>query len=135
MTGRQVGLLAAPALVVLLAALPFGLAGGAIHMVSAAAAVGLTVPIAFGTFWLYRRMAARHPLGGVVGMLVGTVSRLAVAFGGGAAAFLLAPDLRSAGLVFWLWLLFAYLSSLLAETVLLVGQSPLAAGGASGGKG
>ncbi|HVK17487.1 MAG TPA: hypothetical protein VM533_11095 [Fimbriiglobus sp.] len=130
MTGRQAAVLAAPALVVLIA-LPFGTT----HVVSAAVAVGLTVPVAFGTFWLNRWMADRHPLGGVVGMLVGTVLRLAVAFAGGAAAFLLAPDLRSAGLIFWLWLLFAYLSSLLAETALLVGQSPLAAGGASGGKG
>lgn len=135
MTGRQVAVLAAPAPVVMLTAVPFGFLGGTASVASAAVAVGLTVPVAFATFWLYRRVAARHPLGGVVGMLVGTVVRLAAAFGGGAAAFLLAPDLRSAGLVFWLWLLFAYLSSLLAETVLLVGQSPLAAGRASGGKG
>jgi hypothetical protein len=131
MTGRQMAVLAAPALAVMLVALPFG----PVQVMAAAVAVGLTVPAAFGTFWLTRWMAARHPLGGAVGMLVGTVLRLTVAFGGGAAAFLLAPDLRSAGLVFWFWLLFAYLSSLMAETALLVGQSPLAAGGASGGKG
>ena len=131
MTGRQVVVLAAPAVVVMLAALPFG----RVHVTAAAVAVALTVPAAFGTFWLNRYMAARHPLGGVIGMLVGTALRLTVAFGGGAAAFLLAPDLRSAGIVLWLWLLFAYLSSLLAETALLVGQSPLVAGGAPGGKG
>ena len=131
MTGRQVAVLAAPAVVVMLAALPFG----SVHITAAAVAVGLTVPAAFGTFWLTRWMAARNPLGGPVGMLVGTVLRLAVAFGGGAAAFLLAPDLRAAGIAFWFWLLFAYLSSLVVETALLVGQSPLAAGGVSGGKG
>ena len=131
MTGRQTAVLAAPAVIVVLAALPFG----PVHVTAAAVAVGLTVPAAFGTFWLTRWMAARNPLGGPVGMLVGTVLRLAVAFGGGAAAFLLAPDLRSAGIAFWFWLLFAYLSSLVAETALLVGQSPLAGGGVSGGKG
>lgn len=131
MTGRQMAVLAAPALVVMLTAVSFS----PVQVKAAAVAVGLTVPAAFGTFWLTRWMAARHPLGGAVGMLVGTVLRLGVAFGGGAAAFLLAPDLRSAGVVLWLWLLFAYLSSLLAETVLLVGQSPLAAGGVAGGKG
>ncbi|HET6576304.1 MAG TPA: hypothetical protein VFG68_22065 [Fimbriiglobus sp.] len=131
MTGRQAAVLAVPAGVVLLAALPLG----SVHVMAAAAAVALTVPAAVGTYWLNRRMAARHPLGGVVGMLVGTVLRLVVAFGGGGAVFLLAPDLRAAGVVFWLWLLFAYLSSLLAETALLAGRSPLVAGGAPGGKG
>ena len=131
MTGRQAAVLAAPAVLVMLAALPFG----RVHVTAAAAAVGLTVPAAFGTFWLVRWLTARHPLGAAVGMLVGTALRLTVAFGGGAAAFLLAPDLRFAGLVFWLWLLFAYLSSLLAETALLAGRSPLVAGGAPGGKG
>jgi hypothetical protein len=131
MTGRQMAVLAAPVVVVMLAALPFG----PVHVTAAAVAVGLTVPAALGTFWLTRWMAARHPLGGAVGMLVGTVLRLVVAFGGGAAAFLLAPDLRSAGIVLWLWLLFAYLASLLAETALLVRQSPVVAGGAASGKG
>ena len=131
MTGRQVAVLAAPALVTMLAALPFG----SVQTTAAAVAVGLTVPAAFGTFWLTRWMAVRNPLGGSVGVLVGTVLRLVVAFGGGAAAYLLAPDLRSAGIAFWFWLLFAYLSSLVAETALLVGQSPLAGGGVPGGKG
>lgn len=131
MTGRQAAVLAAPAVLVMLAAVPFG----PVHLTAAAVAVGLTVPAAFGTFGLIRWMAARHPLGVAVGMMVGTALRLTVAFGGGAAAFLLAPDLRSAGMVFWLWLLFAYLSSLLAETALLAGRSPLVAGGVPGGKG
>jgi hypothetical protein len=131
MTGRQAAVLASPALLVALVALPFG----SIHWVSAVVSIGLTVPVAFGTFWLNRYMATRHPLGGVVGMLVGTMLRLGVAFGGGAAAFLLAPDLRSAGLAFWIWLLFAYLTTLLAETALLVGQLPLVVAETPGGKG
>jgi hypothetical protein len=131
MTGRQVAVLAAPVPLVLVA----GLLAGPVHGLAAVVALGLTVPAAFATFALTRSMTARHPLGAAVGMLLGTVVRLAVAFGGGGAAFLLAPELRGSGVIFWLWLLFAYLASLLAETALLVGASPLAAGGPSGGKG
>jgi hypothetical protein len=121
--------------VVLTAALPAVLVGGPVQVVAAVAAVGLTVPAAFGTFALTRWLAVRHPLGGAIGMLVGTAIRLLVAFVGGGAVFLLAPGLRETGLVFWLWLLFAYLSSLLAETALLVRASPVGAGGVPGGKG
>src|SRR5262249_29210677 len=82
------------------------------------------------TFWLTRWMAARHPLGGVVGMLLGTALRILVAFGGGAVVFLLTPMFRDAVLGYWLWLLFAYLASLVAGTGLLGGLSPVGGSGA-----
>jgi hypothetical protein len=134
MTGRQAAVLGLPAVLVLLLALPAGSVGGPVHPAAAGVAVGLTVPAAFGTFWLTRWMAARHPQGGVVGMLVGTALRVLVAFGGGAVVFLLTPMFREAVLGYWVWVLFAYLASLVAETALLVRLSPVG-GGAAGGKG
>jgi hypothetical protein len=134
MTGRQAAVLALPGVLVLLLALPVGLVGGPVHAAAAAVAVGLTVPAAFGTFGMTRWLAARHPLGGVVGMFAGTALRIGVAFGGGAAVFLLTPAFREAVLGYWLWVLFAYLASLVAETALLVRLSPVG-GGAAGGKG
>src|SRR5438067_1921365 len=105
MTGRQAAVLALPGVLVLLLAVPVGLIGGPVHAAAAGVAVGLTVPAAFGTFWLTRWMATRHPLGGVVGMLLGTALRIGVAFGGGAVVFLLTPAFRETVLGYWLWVL------------------------------
>jgi hypothetical protein len=69
-------------------------------------------------------------------MAVGTVVRIVVAVGGGAVAFFLAPELRGMGLAFWLWVLFAYLLTLLVETALLArAGGPAVAVVVSGGKG
>ena len=130
MTARQAAVLALPGVVVLLAAVPFWLAAGPVHLLSAGVAVALCVPPAVGTFWLTRWLAGRHPLGGVIGMAVGLAARVVVAVGGGAAAYLVAPDLRETGISFWLWLLSAYLLALLAETALLSGASAAAGSGA-----
>ena len=135
MTGRQVAVLLSPAVVVLVAAIPAGLVGGPKQVIPAGIAIALTVPAAFSTFWLTRWMSAHHPLGGVIGMLVGVVLRIGVAFGGGAAVFLLSPGFQEMALSYWLWLLFAYLATLLTETALLVKLSPLVASGAAGAKG
>jgi hypothetical protein len=94
------------------------------QLVAAAVAVGLCWPVAVGTLWMTRRLAARHPLGGVIGMLLGTMIRLVVAVGGGMAVYFLTDAVRGAGLGFWFWLLFAYLAALVAEVVLLVRLTP-----------
>jgi hypothetical protein len=104
------------------------------QLIAAAVAVGLCVPAAFGTFWLTRWLAARHPLGGVIGMLLGTMARLVIAIGGGMAVYFLTDAVRGAGLGFWFWLLFTYLAALVAETVLLVRLTPTR-GGTADGKG
>ncbi len=135
MTARQAAVLVLSGVIVLLAALPVGFVGGPVQWLAAAVAAGLCVPTAVGTFWLSRWLAARHPLGGVIGMLVGTIGRLVVALGGGAAVFFLSGAFADAKVGFWLWLLFAYLATLLAETALLVRPSPAVSGGPQGEKG
>jgi hypothetical protein len=135
MTPRQAAVLTVPGVVVLGLATLVGSFAGWEHLTTATVAVGLTVPPAFGTFWLTRWMAARHPQGGVVGMLVGTAIRLLVAFAGGAAVFVLAGAFWESKLGFWLWLLLAYLATLFAETALLARQAFVPAGGPLGEKG
>jgi hypothetical protein len=89
------------------------------HVAMAGVAVGLTLPPAIATLFLTRRLAARHPLGGILAMMVGVIVRLVVAVGGAAAIFFAAAAFRAAGIGFWLWVLFAYLSTLIAETAVL----------------
>jgi DNA-binding transcriptional LysR family regulator len=134
-TLRQAAVLAVPAVVVLAAAAAVGSASGWVHLAAAGVAVGLCVPPAFGTFWLTRWLAARHPLGMVIGMAVGVAARLFVAFAGGAVVFVLTGPFREMTLGYWLWLLFAYLTTLSAETALLARHALPAAGGPPGGKG
>lgn len=109
--------------------------GGTLHLAMAAAAVGLSFPPAALTLWLTHWFVRRHPLGGILGMAVGVVLRATVAVGGAAALFLTVDAFRAARLGFWLWVLFAYLSTLVAETAVLARSGSLGRGMAGTGKG
>lgn len=107
---------------------------GPVHWVAATVALGLCMPPAAATYWLTRWLAARHPLGVVIGMLAGALVRLVVVMGGGAVVFFATGWFADAKVAFWFWLLFAYLATLVAEMALLAGAMP-PAGGARDRKG
>lgn len=113
-------LLAAPSLVGLLVAVPAGAVFDSRHWQLAAVAFGLCVPPGLATFALVEYLAKTSPYGRLLGLMLGTALRLVVGFGGGAAWVLLAGPEDSPGKVaFLLWLLLAYLATLVTETVVL----------------
>jgi hypothetical protein len=112
----------------LLTAGPAGVLCGSGHWLCGAVGFALCVPPAAATLWLTRWLAARHPLGALFGVTVGPVVRAAVVVGAGFGIFLAARsegDTTDLGhpLKFWLWVLFAYLVTLVVETVLLIGAA------------
>jgi hypothetical protein len=117
---RAAILLGVPAVLAALVAVPLGLVRGPHHWLCAAVAVALTVTPGIVTLVAADRMAKASPYGRVAALVLGTVVRLAVGFGGGVAVFFAAGDtFRAAPLVFWGWVLGAYLVTLIVETVLL----------------
>ncbi len=113
-------LVAAPTLAGVLVAGPVGLVFDSRQWVLAAVAFGLCVPPGLATFALVEYLAGTSPYGRLLGLMLGIAVRLVVGFGGGAAWVLLAgPDDSPGKVAFLLWLLFAYLATLVAETVLL----------------
>lgn len=87
-------------------------------------AFALCVPTAILTLAATRWFAKRHPLGGLLGMMVGIVVRLIVALGGGLAIFFATGWFEGTPVGFLFWLLAAYLLTLVAETVLLAVPLP-----------
>lgn len=128
-------MLAAPGVVVAVAGGIAGLVAGPAYWLAAAAAIGLCVVPAFGTFWLSTFLTARSPFGGLIGMTVGVAVRIVVAVGGGMAVYFGTAAFEDAKLGFWLWILSTYLATLVAETALIAGRSPPAIRGTQGGKG
>jgi hypothetical protein len=117
---RAAALVAAPTLVGLLTAGPIGAVYGPRHWELAAVAFGLCVVPGLATFALVEYLARTSPYGRLLGLMLGIAVRLAVGFGGGAAWLLLAgPDDPREKVAFLVWLLVAYLATLVAETVLL----------------
>jgi hypothetical protein len=117
---RALALLAAPTLAGLLVAGPVGAVFDSRHWQLAAVAFGLCVPPGLATFALVEYLARTSPYGRLLGLMIGTAVRLLIGFGGGAAWVLLAgPDDPPGKVAFLLWLLFAYLATLVAETVVL----------------
>ncbi len=123
---RAVGVLVAVSL--LAAALsvgPMAALFGRQHLACGFVSFGLAMPPAVLTLWLTRWLARRSPYGALLGFAIGPVVRLPVVLGAAAAVFLLARDGVEWGsdfahpLTFWLWVLFAYLVTLLTETALL----------------
>lgn len=122
---RAAVLLAAPTLAGLVVAGAVGAAFDSRHWTLAAVAFGLCVPPGLATFALVEYLATTSPYGRLLGLMLGTAIRLVVGFGGGAAWLLLAgPDDSRGKVAFLLWLLFAYLATLVAETVLLARPAP-----------
>lgn len=125
MRRRAAVLLAAPTLAGLLVAGLVGVVFDSRHWTLAAIAFGLCVPPGLATFALVEYLATTSPYGRLLGLMMGTAIRLVVGFGGGAAWLLLAgPDDPRGKVAFLLWLLFAYLATLVAETVLLARPAP-----------
>jgi len=96
-----------------------GLVFGPKHWTAAGSAMLVCLPAGFGTLWIARYLASRHPLGSVFGMMIGTLGRAVVSFGGGAGIFFLSGAFEDFRVGFWLWLLAIYLLVLVVETVLL----------------
>lgn len=129
MTRRAVILLGVPVLVAGLAAFPLGLWRGEYQWLCAAVALALTVPPGLVTLVLAERLGRGSPLGPVAAMAVGTFVRLLVGFGGAAAVFFGSGDtFRAEPVVFWAWLLAAYLLTLTVEMALLGGAARTAGG-------
>ncbi len=122
MSRNDVLWLLVPAGVVLLAGVGIGAVVGWDHTLAAGLAVALTLPVGLFAFWFTGWMMARHPFGGLLGMMIGVAVRTLVAVGGGLIAFLSTPQLKELGLGFWVWLLVAYLSGLIVDTGLMAGR-------------
>lgn len=122
MSRRDVLWLLLPAVVLLIAGVAVGAAVGWNHLSAAGLAVALTIPVGLFAFWFTGWLIARHPFGGLLGMMVGMAVRSVVAVGGGLLAFLTLPPMKELGLGFWVWLLVAYLSGLIVDTGLLAGR-------------
>jgi hypothetical protein len=104
-------------------AVPLGLWRGPYQWLCAAVAVALTVTPGVIALALAERLGRGTPAARVLAVVVGTVVRLGVGFGGGVVVFLAAgPTFRSDPISFWLWVLFAYLVTLVIETLLLAGD-------------
>jgi hypothetical protein len=117
---RAAILLGVPAILAALVAIPLGLVRGPQHWLCAAVAVALTGTPGIVTLVAADRMAKASPYGRVAALVLGTVVRLAVGFGGAVAVFFASGDtFRSTPLVFWGWILGMYLVTLIVETVLL----------------
>ncbi len=101
-------------------AVPLGLWRGSYQWLCAAVAAALTVVPGVVALLLAERLGHGTPAARVLAVVLGTVVRLGVGFGGGVVVFLAAgPTFRSDPISFWLWLLGLYLTALVVETVLL----------------
>lgn len=109
-------------------AVPIGWVRGPMQWTFAAIAFGLCLVPGLVVLAVSDYLIQTSPFGRILAVFIGTFVRLVVAFGGGVVVFLLAgPDDRVDRIAFWLWVLFAYLTTLTVETALMAG--PLRTGG------
>jgi hypothetical protein len=119
---RAAVLLGAPVLVAAAVAAPLALWRGPYHWLCAAVAVALIVPPGLLTLIVAERMRTRSAFGQVGALVVGTAGRLLVGFGGAVLVFVAAkPTFHDDAIVYWMWILGVYLTTLLIETMLLAG--------------
>jgi hypothetical protein len=112
--------LAVPLLAGAVVAVPAGLLWGPAQWGLAAVAFGLCVPPGLAVLVLNDYLIRTSPFGRLAALAIGTFIRLAVGFGGGVLVLLLGGvEGRADKLAFVLWLLFAYLTTLAVETVVL----------------
>jgi hypothetical protein len=117
-TRRLLIVVGLPVLIGAVVAVPLSLAVGTNQLVFAAIAFGLCVPPGLAVVLLHDYLIRTSPFGRVIALFAGTFIRLAVGFGGGVILFLsIGPDERAEKIAFWLWILFAYLTTLVTETV------------------
>jgi len=119
-----------PLAIGVLVAVPVGLIRGPAQWGFAGMAFGLCVLPGLAVVAVGEYLIRTSPFGRLLALVVGTFVRLVVVFGGGVVIFLLAgPVDRADRIAFWLWVLFAYLATLVVETALMAG--PLHRGKAS----
>lgn len=87
------------------------------HAAYSLVAILICLPPTLASLWLTFLLASRHVMGGLMGMALGIVIRILVVMGFGLAYMFAMGLTRYDILAFWLWILFAYLSLLVMETV------------------
>jgi hypothetical protein len=109
---------------------PVGFMFGSDHWVCGAVGYVLSLPPAVFTLWLAQWFARRSPYGMLIGMAIGPLIRLPVTLIAATGVFAVSLQGESgwAGLShplkFWLWVLTAYVVTLIFETALLVRMAP-----------
>lgn len=104
-----------------LAVLVSVISGDGLHVVAAVVSLTLVLPPGAVALVLVRRPSA-SPYGRVAVVVLASLLRLLLGFGGGVAAYaLLRPLIGWGPLSFWGWLLGTYLLSLAVETAVLAG--------------
>lgn|GEM_PF-1832724 len=85
-----------------------------------AIAFGLCVPSGLVVLLLQEYLIGTSPYGRVIALAAGTAIRVVACFGGGVVIYLIVrPEAKNDKLAFWAWILFAYLTALAVETVVL----------------
>ena len=109
-----------PILVGAVVAIPLGLALGSKQWAFAGIAFALCVPPGLAIVLLHAYLIRTSPFGRILAMAIGTFVRLVTGFGGGLVVFfLLRLEERSDKLAYWIWILFAYLTTLVMELMVL----------------
>lgn len=120
MTRSALILIGVPLAVGVIAGGTAGLIIGPRHWGFAAGAFGLCVPPGVVTLVLANYLIRSSPLGALLALTVGMAFRMVVGFGGAVVVILVGGFTDSADRVtFLIWVLFAYLVTLVVETVLL----------------
>ena len=120
MKSRLLIVVGIPILVGAVVAIPLGLALGSKQWTFAGIAFALCVPPGLAIVVLHDYLIQTSPFGRILAMAIGTFVRLVTGFGGGVVVwFLLGLDERSDKLAYWIWILFAYLTTLLVELIVL----------------
>ena len=119
MRGRDYWTVTVPGLAILALAVLAEIGTDTRQIAPALVAVLLTWPVAMVTLCWMRRLIRRNPRGVGIGMIAGTVLRMAVAAGGAGAVYAWTDLGIAAGIMFWVWIVVAYLSTLAAEVFVL----------------
>ena len=120
MNRRLLIVVGVPILVGAVVAIPIGLALGSKQWAFAGIAIALCVPPGLAIVLLHDYLIQTSPFGRILAMAIGTFVRLVAGFGGGIVVFfLLRLEERSDKLAYWIWILFAYLTTLVMELVVL----------------
>ena len=100
------------------------------HLAGAASGVLLCGASGIASYRLALKMLAKGPVGALGAMVIGIVLRSVVGLGGSALAFTALRGWTAESndkVAFWLWVLAAYLVTLIAEMALLARRLPNAA--------
>ncbi|MBA4188169.1 MAG: hypothetical protein C0467_09145 [Planctomycetaceae bacterium] len=118
---RQIAiLLGAPLIVAVAIATPLAQWHGPYHWLCAAVALGLTVPVGITTLVIAERSAKASAFVQVAVLFSGTFVRVLIGFGGAVVVFFAAGEtFRAQPLVFFGWVLGAYLTTLAVEVALI----------------